>query len=64
MGEQKEEPRYNIVSVRLSDHEIEIINRIVDARNISSSKAARVLMFGDEQRCCPHHCDIHRSHDT
>lgn len=43
----KEFPRYNIVSVRLNEVELEAVNKLCDEKNISASKACRIMMFGD-----------------
>jgi hypothetical protein len=42
-------PRYNVLSVRVNEVELAAIHLICDKYDVSEGKAARFLMFGDEE---------------
>jgi hypothetical protein len=52
MGEMKEHPRYNVISLRFSDIEMELLEEMTLKTNLSRSDLMRdaFLFFTDEYR--------------
>ena len=52
MGEMKEHPRYNVISLRFSDVEMELLKEMTRETNLSRSDLMRdaFMFFTDEHR--------------
>lgn len=61
MGKSKEHPRYNIVSVRISDAELAELNRIRSGRPLSDLllDAVNGLIIAEQQRHYDNHLRAH-----
>jgi len=46
MGKYKENPKYNVVSIRVSDEERKIIRRLALSSNTSTAHLLREILFG------------------
>jgi predicted transcriptional regulator len=45
MGKYKENPKYNVVSIRVSDEERKIIRRLAESCNTSTTHLLREVLF-------------------
>jgi len=45
MGKYKENPKYNVVSIRVSDDERKIIRKIAMSCNVSTANLLREILF-------------------
>lgn len=61
MGKMKEHPRYNIISVRISDRELAELNRIRNARPLSGLllEAVNNLIIAEQQNHYDRHLQSH-----